>query len=174
MTSLAIGLQACAIGNPAYPSKWDPLVPPTTAECQRFEGIYADRGETRDGLTARSLTRELFGYREEWKAATKVQLRFISEGVLQVTVWAGDRSVSVRDLHKATEDFDCNAGRLVIRDKRWVAEDLLAGHESVTLELHEQGQYLVALVTEFTFAVAFVVVPLVADATHWYRFQRVR
>jgi hypothetical protein len=36
----------------------------------------------------------------------------------------------------------------------------------------KSGNQRVVLVKEFTFAVAFLVVPFVADATHWYRFQR--
>ena len=171
---IPIGIQACAIGNPQYPVSWEPLAPSPATDCSRFEGSYADRGQTRDGLTARSLTRELFGYREEWKAATRVQLRFLSAEVLQVTIWAGDNKLSERNLHAATGDFACEAGRVAVRDRRWVAEDLVAGHENVTIELYEQGNQLVALVKEFTFAVAFVVIPFVADATHWYKFQRVK
>jgi hypothetical protein len=167
-----IGIQGCAIGDPVYPANWDPLVPSASVDCQRLEGTYADRGQTRDRLSARSFTRELFGYREEWKAATHVQLRFLSEEVLQVTIWAGDSKVSERNLHAATGDFSCEAGRLLVHDKRWVAEDLVAGHENVVIELHDQGTHVVALVKEFTFALAFVVVPFIADATHWYRFQR--
>ncbi|MGQ0545793.1 MAG: hypothetical protein ACT4P3_10740 [Betaproteobacteria bacterium] len=169
---IPIGIQACAIGNPEYPANWDPLVPPAVADCRRFEGWYADRGQTRDGFSQRSLTRELFGYREEWRAATRVRLEFPAEDVLQVTVWAGESKVSTRNLHAAVGDFRCENGRLTVRDKRWVAEDLVAGHENVTVELHEQGKELVALVKEFTLAVAFVIVPFVADATHWYRFRR--
>jgi len=168
---IPIGIQGCAIGNPQYPVSWDPLVPSASADCRHFEGSYADRGQTRDGLSVRSFTRELFGYREEWRAATRVQLEFLSDRVLQVTVWAGDNKVSVRNLHGDTGDFACEAGQLAVRDRRWVAEDLVAGHENVTIELHEQGNQIVALVKEFTFAVAFLVVPFVADATHWYRFQ---
>jgi hypothetical protein len=171
---IPIGIQGCAIGNPQYPANWDPLLPSASAGCEHLVGTYADRGQTRDGLTARSFTRELFGYREEWRIATRLQLAFLSDDVLQVTIWAGDKKVSERNLHAATGDFACEAGQLAVRDRRWVAEDLVAGHENVTIELHQQGSQLVALVKEFTFAVAFVVVPFVADATHWYRFQRLR
>jgi len=171
---IPIGIQGCAIGNPEYPVTWDPLVPPASADCRHFEGSFADRGQTRDGLTVRSFTRELFGYREEWRTATRVQLKFLSDDVLQATIWAGDKKVSERNLHAATGDFACEGGRLILRDKRWVAEDLVAGHEKVSIELHEQGGLLVALVKEFTFAVAFLVVPFVADAMHWYRFQRLQ
>lgn len=171
---IPIGIQGCAIGNPNYPLNWDPLVPSATVDCRRFEGFYADRGQTRDGLTAPSLTRELFGYREEWKAANRIELRFPSDDVLTARVWANDKLLSTRNLHTSTGDFACNAGELIVRDKRWVAEDLVAGHENTTIVLHHTGGQLVALVKEFTFAVAFLVVPFVADATHWYRFPRIR
>jgi hypothetical protein len=115
----------------------------------------------------------MFGYREDWRAATAVQLGFLSDDVLQVAIWENDKKISERNLHAATGDFVCDAGRLVLHDKRWVAEDLVAGHENSIIELHDQGSQLVALVKEFTFAVAFLVVPFVAEATHWYRFQRV-
>ena len=169
---IPIGIQACAIGNPQYPSIWETLEPPATADCKRFEGFYADRGQTRDGLTLRSLTREMFGYREEWKAATRVGFRFLSDDVLQVTVWAGDKLASERNLHTDSGDFACEDGKLIVRDKRWVAEDLVAGHENVTLELDADDKQMVALVKEFTYAVAFLVVPFIADATHWYRFSK--
>jgi hypothetical protein len=169
---IPIGIQACAIGNPQYPTNWDPLVPAVSADCQSLQGTYSDRGQTRDGLSARSLARELFGYREEWKQTTHVELAFTAPDVLKVTLWAGERSVSVRNLHAASGDFECAGGKLLVHDKRWVAEDLVAGHENVTVELQAQGDHLVALVNEFTFAVAFLIVPFVADATHWYRFPR--
>ena len=167
-----IGIQACAVGNPTYPTNWDPLVPPASADCRRLEGVYADRGQTRDNLTARSRTRELFGYREEWKQAVSVRFRFVGDDVLAVTVSGTDRELVTRNLHATTGDFACEEGHLIVRDRRWVAEDLVAGHEKTTLELHHADGYLVANVNEFTLAVVFIVVPLVADATHWYRFQR--
>lgn len=169
---IPIGIQACAIGNPVYPTNWDPLVPPASPDCRHLTGVYADRGQTRDGLTARSLTRELFGYREEWKAATRVQLELLEGDVLAVTAWADGNKLFTRNLHAATGDFKCEGGRLIVRDKRWIAEDLVAGHEKTTLELHHADGHLVARVKEFTLAVVFIVVPLVADATHWYRFPR--
>jgi hypothetical protein len=169
---IPIGIQACAIGNPQYPTSWDPLVPAAAADCRGLQGSYSDRGQTRDGLSTRSLTRELFGYREEWRTATHVRLEFLSDDVLQASVWAGETRVSARNLHAAAGDFTCDNGRLTLRDKRWVAEDLVAGHENVTVELYAQGDQLVAQVKEFTFAVAFLIVPFVADATHWYRFRR--
>jgi hypothetical protein len=153
---------------------WQTLEPPETADCRHFEGFYADRGQTRDGLTLRSLTREMFGYREEWKAATRVGFKFLSPDVLQVTVWAGDALASERNLHADSGDFTCEEGKLIVRDKRWVAEDLVAGHEDVTLELHTDGSHLIVFVKEFTYAVAFLVVPFIADSAHWYRFPVVK
>jgi hypothetical protein len=169
---IPIGIQGCAIGNPQYPANWDPLLPSASAGCEHFEGTYADRGQTRDRLSARSLTRELFGYRGDWKRATRVQLSFPSDGVLAVKVWGDDAELANRNLHAASGDFSCEDGRLIVRDKRWVAEDLVAGHEKTTIELHDAEGYLVAQVNELTLAVVFIVVPLVADATHWYRFPK--
>jgi len=169
---LVLLLTACAVGNPQYPIAWDPLLPPKTADCRILQGTYADRGQTRGGQTARSLTRELFGYRQEWKDATRVQLVLPSDDVLAITVWAGMEQLFTRHLQASKGGFTCQAGVLTVLDKRWVAEDLLAGHENVALELHSADGYLVAKVQEFTFALGFLIVPLVADATHWYRFHR--
>ena len=165
-------LAACAVGNPEFPIAWEPLLPPKSADCRVLQGTYADRGQTREGHIARSLTRELFGFREEWGSATRVQLELPIDDVLAITVWAGNERLLTRDLHTVDGEFFCNAGVLVVRDKRWVAEDLLAGHENVRLELHPADGFVVARIREFTFALGFLVVPLVADATHWYRFQR--
>jgi hypothetical protein len=169
---LVLLVAGCAVGNPEYPIGWDPLIPPKVGDCRVLQGIYADRGRTRDGL-ARSLTRELFGFREEWASATRVQFELPIDDVLTVTVWAGSEKLLARDLHVSEGEFTCDAGVLVVRDKRWVAEDLLAGHENVALELHPADGYLVARIREFTFALGFLLVPFVADATHWYRFPRI-
>jgi hypothetical protein len=170
---LLLALAGCAVGDPNYPAKWEPLVPSPIAHCRGFEGTYADRGETRDRLSARSLTRELFGYDEQWKTATRVELTMPGDDLLRVTVLGTEGTLFRRDLHAGT-DFECDAGKLVVRDKRWVAEDLVAGREKVTLELHNTRRHLVVQIKETTYAVVFLVVPLVADATHWYRFERVR
>ncbi|MNC91102.1 hypothetical protein D3C83_72980 [compost metagenome] len=92
--------------------------------------------------------------------------------MLRVTVYGEMGTLFRRDLRASEGEFECRAGRLVIRDKRWVAEDVVAGRENVTLELHRSGRYLVVQARERTYAVVFLVVPLAADATHWYRFPR--
>ena len=165
-------LSACAVGVPEYPPKWDPLLPPAVEHCKGFEGTYTDRGETRDRLSARSLTREIFGDDREWKDARRVALELPQDDVLRVTVYGEMGTLFRRDLRASEGEFECRAGRLVIRDKRWVAEDVVAGRENVTLELHRSGRYLVVQARERTYAVVFLVVPLAADATHWYRFPR--
>ena len=102
-----------------------------------------------------------------------MMLALPADDVLRVTVYGEEGTLFRKDLHAASGDFECDAGRLVIRDARWVAEDLVTGREKVTLELHRGGgRHLVAKVRERTYAVVFLVVPLVADATHWYRFSR--
>jgi len=165
-------LAGCAVGVPEYPPNWDPLLPPAFEHCEGFEGTYADRGETRDRLSARSLTRELFGDDREWKLARRVALALPQDDVLRVTVYGEQGMLFRRDLHESAGEFECRGGKLLIRDKRWVAEDVVAGHENVTLALHRSGSYLVAQAKERTYAVVFLVVPLAADATHWYRFPR--
>jgi hypothetical protein len=164
-------LAGCAVGVPEYPPKWDPLLPPAAAHCKGFEGTYADRGETRDRLSARSLTREIFGDDREWKDARRVALE-LADDELRVTVYGEEGTLLRRDLRASADEFECDAGKLVIRDKRWVAEDLVMGRENVRLELHRSGRFLVARVQERTYALVFLVVPLAADATHWYRFPR--
>ena len=165
-------LAGCAVGIPEYPPKWDPLLPPAVAHCRSFEGTYSDRGETRDRLSARSLTREIFGDDREWKEARRVALELPSEEVLRITVYGEEGTLLRRDLHASAGEFECEDGKLVIRDARWVAEDLVMGRENTRLELHRSGRFLVARVRERTYALVFLVVPLAADATHWYRFPR--
>lgn len=163
-------LAGCAVGVPEYPVDWDPLLPRAVAHCRAFEGTYADRGETRDQLSARSLTREIFGDDREWKDARRVALALPSDDVLRITVYGETGTLVQR--HLGPEEFQCDDGKLVIRDARWVTEDLVIGREKTIVELHPGGRFLVAQVRERTYALVFLLVPLAADATHWYRFAR--
>lgn len=167
-----VALAGCAVGDPQYPLSWGPLPHPPASDCVHFEGVYADEGDTRDRFQKASFTRELFGYRPGWKAAKRVEFSFLDEDALLVTVWSEEGELIKRTLSAEAGDFTCDAGRLVIRNERWVVEELLAAHENTTLELHANGRYLVARVNERSYAMAFVVVPFAADATHWFRFPR--
>lgn len=171
---LALWLAGCAIGDPRYPPKWDPLEPPRSLDCRRFEGTYADRGEAPEPRRNPSFTRELFGPHSAWEKAERVELRFLPENNLEVGVWAADRKLFERTLSAAAGEVKCEAGRLVLRNVRWVAEVLIAGREDMTMELHEADDAVVASVDEHSFGFIFVVVPVAAEARHWYRFKRLQ
>lgn len=167
-----LALAACAVGDPNYPAHWAPLAPPPAADCRHFAGTYSDEGETPDKFQKASFTRELFGYRRGWDEATRLTFALPADDVLEVTVWSEEGELFTRRLLASAGDFACNEGRLTIRSKRWVTEELLATRENVTLELHAENGYLTARVHEFSYALAFLVVPFIADAVHWFRFAR--
>lgn len=162
----------CSVVDQPYPLAWDPVAP--AQDCRRFEGSYADRGEA-PGQTARpSLTRELFGASSPWEKATSVRLELISEEVLAVTVSGPEAPPAVHSFSAKGGDFACDRGKLVLRQRRWVASDLMSGRESVRIELHGADPYLVAHVHESMTGVMFAVVPLSGESARWFRFPRLK
>lgn len=164
----------CAVGNPNYPVNWEPLVPKVTQDCGHFAGTYADRGDGPGYAGQASLTRELFGPHSGWESARRFQLAWDGPDSLSVTIRDDEAELMTRGFSVADGTLLCDSGRLTVRSRRWVHEVLVAGHESVSIEFSDAGERLVAYVNEVTYGLIFILVPIAADATHWYRFQRVR
>ena len=162
----------CSVVDEPYPLAWDPVAP--ASDCRRFEGRYADRGES-PGQTARpSLTRELFGASSGWEKAASVGLKFRSDDALVVTVSGAEGPPVEHSFSSKEGDFACERGKLVLRQRRWVASDLMSGRESVKIELHGADPYLVAHVHESITGMMFAVVPLSGESARWFRFPRLR
>lgn len=160
------------MGDLKYPATWEPFAPLESRDCRSLEGAYADRGEQPGQRSRPSLTRNLFGHHSGWENATRVEFSLPAPDLLEVTAWADPNRLQVRRLSAQDGEFSCENGRLTVRDKRWIASELVAGREYATIGLNDAGDYLVAQVNEVTYGVIFVVVPIAADATHWYRFPR--
>jgi hypothetical protein len=169
---VAICLAGCAVTEQDYPPAWEPLPHSKTADCARFAGSYADRGETTGTRAEPSLTYGLFGHHSAWKEARRVDLALPEEGVLQVTAWGDDKPLFTRRLTARAGEFQCKDGELVVRSRRWVAADVVAGREDVTIEFSQADASLVAHVRESTYGAIFAVVPIAGTASHWYRFAR--
>jgi hypothetical protein len=165
-------LAGCAVTEQDYPAAWDPLPQPGTADCARLAGSYADRGETTGTSAEPSLTYGLFGHHSAWKDARRVDLALPQEGVLEVTAWDEQKPILTRTLTAQAGEFRCKDGRLVVRSKRWVAEDVVAGRQDITIEFTRLDGTLVAHVKESTYGTIFAVVPIAGTAAHWYRFAR--
>lgn len=170
--TLLILLAGCSVVDQPYPLAWDPVAP--SEDCLRFQGSYADRGEA-PGQTARpSLTRELFGASSPWEKAAAVRFEFVAADTLSVTTQGSEKEPFVRLFSAKDGDFACERGRLVLRQRRWIASDLMSGRESVKVEVHGADPYLVAHVQEFTTGVMFAVVPLSGESARWFRFPRLK
>jgi hypothetical protein len=78
----------------------------------------------------------------------------------------------VRSFTAQAKQLECDAGRMVLRNKRWVASALLVGRESVTMELQRSAGNLVAHVSESDAGLAFALVPLSGESARWMRFRR--
>jgi hypothetical protein len=165
-------LAGCAVTDEKYPAAWDPLPPSMSADCAHFAGSYADRGELRDAQTPPSLTYGLFGHHAPWQSARRVDFAFAQPGTLEITAWGEHKPLLKRTLVSKADEFACKDGRLIVHQKRWVAADLVAGREEVTLEFSDAGTQLVAHVKESTYGAIFAVVPIAGTAAHWYRFRR--
>ena len=170
----ALSLGGCAVTEEQYPLSWDPLPPPMSANCARFAGSYADRGETTASSSQPSLTYGLFGHHSGWQKTQRVDFALPQAGVLEITAWDAEKPLFKRTLTSKTGEFACKDGRLVVRSKRWVAADLVAGREDVTIEFSDTGSQLIAHVLETTYGAIFAVVPIAGTAVHWYRFTRLK
>jgi hypothetical protein len=167
---LVLFLGGCSVVDQPYPPAWAPLSQASVSDCRRFEGTYADRGES-PGQTARpSLTRELFGEESPWEKATSVRMELVEDGAV-ITVQDGGKPVS-RHFSIKEGDFRCQDGKLTLRARRWVTSGLMSGRESVRVDLHAAEPFLVAHVEERVSGVMFIVVPLSGESARWFRFPR--
>jgi hypothetical protein len=169
---LLLALTGCAVGDQPYPDNWEPVDPPAAADCTHLQGSYADRGESAGTAIQPSLTRELFGDGSEWKDATRVQFLRPSLDRWDITVWHSDKKAYTRSLTNKEEEVACSAGRLVVRNKRWIVSDVVSGQERIVMEFSLSDGHLVARLTEITYGVMFVIAPVVAESKRWYRFTR--
>ena len=163
-------LTGCAVAEYPYPTAWDPLVPRPDSDCKEFEGRYVDRGERDDEPSKPSLTRQLFGEFADWEDATTVEFAMPKAGALVVNVSGGQGPLFSRTLEGS--DVACRGGRLIVRDKRFIAGYIMSGRQHVEVELNQAGGRVVAQVEEMAYGVMFVIFPVVGTARHWYRFQR--
>lgn len=166
-------LSACALHQPYPVAAWGPPPPPPAEDCRHFEGSYREVGEMAGEKYQPPLAWELFGDNPKLGRATRVSFSLPTDDVLNVTVWEGMNPLFARTLTRPRK-FTCEAGRLVIRNKRLVGGTMVFGWESVEITLSATDDYLVAQVKKFTAALVFIFVPIAAKETFWYRFQRER
>lgn len=165
-------LGSCAVTDYQYPSTWDPLAPPSAADCRQFAGSYADKGEGAVKDASPSLTYGLLGRESPWKDATRVDFAFNPPNALHVRVWAKEKPLAESTFSASTGDLACKNGKLAVRSKRWVATDLLAGRQDILIEFSESPRHLVAQIDETSYGVMFAVVPIAGSMKNWYRFAR--
>jgi hypothetical protein len=166
-----VHLAGCAVAEHPYPPAWDPLVPHSDSDCRHFMGRYADRGERDDEPSKPSLTRQLFGESSDWETASVVTLAMPRDGTIEATA-SGERGPIASRTLLRDHGFDCRGGRLILRDRRWIASYVLSGRQHVELDFNEAGKRVAVQVDELAYGVLFVVFPLIGTARHWYRFER--
>jgi len=164
-------LAGCAVAEYNYPVVWEPLVPQPDSDCREFLGRFADRGQREDESSRPSLTRQLFGEFSDWENATAVELTMPKDGVLVATVSGNEGPLFARTLLRA-DDYRCQGGRLIVRDRRWVAGYIMSGRQHVEIELNIAGPRVVTQVEEMSYGVMFIIFPIIGTARHWYRFER--
>ena len=169
-TLLCLCLAGCAVAEYPYPIAWDPLIAQPDSDCRGFQGRYADRGERGEDSTKTSLTRELFGEFSDWEEARTVELLMPQAGVLEVKVSGEKGPLFSRTL--SGRAVACRDGRLVLRDRRWIAGYIMSGRQHVEVALNGAGPRLVAQVDELAYGVMFIIFPVIGTAQHWYRFER--
>jgi len=164
-------LAGCAVAEYNYPVVWEPLVPQPDSDCREFLGRFADRGQREDESSRPSLTRQLFGEFSDWENATAVELTMPKDGVLVATVSGNEGPLFARTLLRA-DDYRCQGGRLIVRDRRWIAGYIMSGRQHVEVELNIAGPRVVTQVEEMSYGVMFIIFPIIGTARHWYRFER--
>lgn len=169
-TYTALAFEGCAVHRP-YPQSWEPLPPPPATDCRHFEGDYSDRGEIPGSPTHASLTQQLFGPNSAWRRATRVGFSLPRTEVLEITVWQEKSPLFTRTLTGEAGTFTCEAGQVVVRDRRGVSGPGVAGFESVTITLSLTDTHVVARVKDIGVGFA-AIVPVAGTTTSWYRFPR--
>ena len=172
-SAVLILLAGCSVVNERYPPAWE-LPAVSTADCRRFSGTYADRGESAGRAANPSLTRELLGEDGPWARAKSVRLDIGADETIEVTVNPEDAAPFVQRFSAKTGDYRCEGGKLMFRTTRWITSGLMSGRERVKIELHEADRYLIAHVEENTTGVMFMVVPLAGESVRWFRFPRLQ
>jgi hypothetical protein len=167
-------LTGCAVAEYNYPVAWEPLVTQPDSDCREFLGRFADRGQREDEPTKPSLSRQLFGEFSNWENATAVEFAMPKDGVLVATVSGNDGPLFARTLVRGDRDYLCQGGRLIVRDRRWIAGYIVSGRQRIDIELNIDGPRIVTQVEEMTYGVMFVIFPVVGTARHWYRFERLK
>jgi hypothetical protein len=174
-----------------YPLEWETLANPPSADCRYLEGRYADRGQSvepvesrvtsQEGLVSeqysqvseeRSLTRELLGEDSPWESALEIRLHIAADDVVEVTVLDKSGKALTRSFTAQAGNFQCDAGRMILHSRRWVASDLMSGREKIRMELQRSSAHLVAHVFENDTGLVFAVVPLSGESARWMRFRR--
>jgi len=168
----ALCLAGCAAVNP-YPAAWEPLRSSASADCKLFQGSYSDKADSKDRVKP-SLTRELFGFNTDWENATRVDFSLPRDDALEVTVWSGADKMLTRTFSAAEGELACDAGRLILRNTRWVRADVMIAREKAKLTLHKAGDYLVTEVEDDLTGLFFVIVPIMGTTINWYRFTRLQ
>ena len=163
-------LAGCAVAEYPYPPTWDPLVPRPDSDCREFEGRYADRGQREDEPSRPSLTRQLFGEFADWENATGVEFAMPKAGTLVITVSGAEGQLFSRTLEG--NDVACRGGKLIVRDRRFIAGYIMTGRQHVEIELNQVDGKVVARVEEMAYGVIFIIFPVIGTARHWYRFER--
>src|SRR5207244_8174603 len=103
---------------------------------------YSDKADSKDRVKP-SLTRELFGFNTDWENATRVDFSLARDDALEVTVWSGADKMLTRTFSAAEGELACDAGRLILRNTRWVRADVMLAREKAKLTLHSSADYLV-------------------------------
>lgn len=173
MLSLLL-LSACARHHPYPEFVWGPLPPPPTEDCRHFEGSYRNSGEMVTMAlpeTRPLLTQTLFG-RSTLGRDTRVSFALMTNETLNVTVWEGLKTVFTRAL-TSPGNFNCEEGRLVIRDRRLVNAPAVTIWQSVTITLSGTDDYLIAQVEALELGAVFIVPAGGQRSTNWYRFRRI-
>ncbi|HEX5476406.1 MAG TPA: hypothetical protein VFX09_00955 [Burkholderiales bacterium] len=186
-----MSLAGCMVMDAPYPLEWETLENPPSADCRYIEGRYADRGQsiepvesrvaTTEGLVTeqysqvseeRSFTRELLGEDSPWESALEIRLHMPADDAVEVTVLGKSGKALTRTFTAQSGDFQCDAGRMILHGRRWVASDLMSGREKMRMELQRSSAHLVAHVFERDTGLVFAVVPLSGDSARWIRFPR--
>jgi hypothetical protein len=171
---LVVILAGCSVADAPYPPAWDPPSATPASDCRRFQGTYADRGEAPGQVARASLTRELFGPDSPWERVASLRFDFTPEETLEVTLSGEGLDPVVRRFSAKTDEFRCDRGRLVLRNRRWVVSDLMSGRETVKIDLLEADPFLVTHVHESMTGLMFLVVPLSGESARWFRFARLK
>lgn len=96
-----------AMPSSVYPSSWPALQSVKPNACPSIAGAYMDIGESNYKQLMYSLSKMIFNSQQEGTAAPRVDIRQLTDTVMEISVWSNDELIHHKVYSKEKNEFEC-------------------------------------------------------------------